>query len=96
MPQIPSFGELVRERRLAKAESDPTFSLRQLADRVGIEPSNPSKIERAEQPPPGEQNIRRLVAKQMSAIEAEIATLTGEADRLAAEISELTASDMPG
>ena len=31
-----------------------------LADRVGIEPSYLSKIERGEQPPPGEQNIRRL------------------------------------
>ena len=60
MAQTQSFGELLRERRLAKAESDPAFSLRQLADRVGIEPSYLSKIERGEQPPPGEQNIRRL------------------------------------
>ena len=60
MAQIQSFGELLRQRRLAKAESDPAFSLRQLVDRVGIEPSYLSKIERGEQPPPGEQNIRRL------------------------------------
>lgn len=57
---VQPFGELLRERRLAKAAGDPTFSLRQLADRVGIEPSYLSKIERGEQPPPGEQNIRRL------------------------------------
>ena len=55
-----SFGEFVRERRLAKAVEDPTFSLRKLADRVGIEPSYLSKIERGEQPPPGEDTIRRL------------------------------------
>ena len=33
--QIRSCGELLRDRRLAKAESAPAFSLRQLADRVG-------------------------------------------------------------
>ena len=60
MAQPRSFGDRLRERRLAKAGSDPSFSLRQLADRVGIEPSYLSKIERGEQPPPGEQNIRRL------------------------------------
>ena len=51
MAQTQSFGELLRERRTAKAESDPAFSLRQLANRVGIEPSYLSKIERGEQPP---------------------------------------------
>ena len=63
MAQIQSFGELLRERRTAKAESDPTFSLRQLAARVRIEPSYLSKIERGEQPPPGEENIRRLAGE---------------------------------
>jgi transcriptional regulator with XRE-family HTH domain len=60
MRQTLSFGEFLRDRRLAKADSDPTFSLRQLADRVGIEPSYLSKIERGEQPPPGEETIRRI------------------------------------
>ena len=45
---------------MARAESDPAFSVRKLAERVGIEPSYLSKIERGEQPPPGEQTIRRL------------------------------------
>lgn len=64
MPQDPSFGELVRERRTARAVQDRSFSLRQLADRVGIEPSYLSKIERGEQPPPGEDTIRRI-AKEL-------------------------------
>jgi transcriptional regulator with XRE-family HTH domain len=34
--------------------------VRKVADRVGIEPSYLSKIERGEQPPSGEQTIRRL------------------------------------
>ena len=55
-----SFGELLRERRIAKASGDAAFSLRQVAQRVGIEPSYLSKIERGEQPPPGEETIRRI------------------------------------
>jgi transcriptional regulator with XRE-family HTH domain len=54
------FGEHLRARRMARAENDPAFSLRQVAERVGLEPSYLSKIERGEQPPPGEEKIRRL------------------------------------
>ena len=60
MIQTASFGEFLRERRLAKVADDRTFSLRKLADRVGIEPSYLSKIERGEQPPPGEETICRI------------------------------------
>ncbi len=60
MSPSPSFGETLRERRLAKAGSDRAFSLRQVAERIGIEPSYLSKIERGEQPPPGEKTIRRI------------------------------------
>jgi transcriptional regulator with XRE-family HTH domain len=54
------FGETVRAKRMALAENDPRFSMRKVAERVGIEPSYLSKIERGEQPPPGEENICRL------------------------------------
>ena len=54
------FGETLRTSRIAQVENDPTFSLRKVAARVGIEPSYLSKIERGEQPPPGEQTIRRI------------------------------------
>ena len=54
------FGEIVRTKRLALAEKDASFSVRKVAQRVGIEPSYLSKIERGEQAPPGEENIRRL------------------------------------
>ena len=63
MSKDQSFGEFVRERRLEKAAGDASFSLRQLADRVGLEPSYLSKIERGEQPPPGEEMIRRLAVE---------------------------------
>ena len=57
------FGETLRARRLAQVETDPAFSLRQVAGRVGIEPSYLSKIERGEEPPPGEQTIRRQIGR---------------------------------
>ncbi len=60
MLQDKTFGVVVRQRRLEKASSDPAFSLRRLADRVGIEPSYLSKIERGQEQPPGEDTIRRI------------------------------------
>ena len=57
------FAEHLRRARLQRAEKDARFSLRQLAGRVGIEPSYLSKIERAEQPPPGEGVIRKLAVE---------------------------------
>ncbi len=58
-----SFGEFLRERRMTRAAKSRAFSVRQLAGRVGIEPSYLSKIERDEQPPPGEETIRRIAAE---------------------------------
>jgi len=58
-----SFGKFLRERRTTKAAEDRAFSVRQLADRVGIEPSYLSKIERGEQPPPGEDTIHRIATE---------------------------------
>jgi len=60
MSKSPEFGQYVRRQREAK----PDFSLRRMAGRVGIEPSYLSKIERGQQPPPGEETIRRL-AKEL-------------------------------
>ena len=58
-----SFGEFIRTRREALRESDRSYSVRQVAARVGIEPSYLSKIERDEQPPPSEEKIRLLAAE---------------------------------
>lgn len=55
-----SFGQFIRECREARAVTDRSFSVRQLAARVDIEPSYLSKIERDEQPPPGEGTILDL------------------------------------
>ena len=55
-----SFGSLVRESRLKAQAADRRYSLRKTAERVGIQPSYLSKIERGELPPPGEEVICKL------------------------------------
>jgi HTH-type transcriptional regulator, competence development regulator len=59
-----AFGDYVRSKRLELQENDPQFSLRKVAAAIGVEPSYLSKIERGEQPPPGEQTIVAL-AKEL-------------------------------
>ena len=49
------FAAFLRERRAELASADPRrYSLRQVAYRVGVEPSYLSKVERGLEPPPGE------------------------------------------
>ena len=51
----------MRERRAELALTDPRrYSLRQVAYRVGVEPSYLSKIERGLEPPPGESTALAL------------------------------------
>jgi len=58
------FGDYVRQRRLELQETDAAFSLRKVAAAIDVEPSYLSKIERGEQPPPGEKTIIAL-AKEL-------------------------------
>ena len=55
-----AFGDHVRELRERKRGGDRSFSLRQVAQRVGIEPTYLSKLERGELPPPSEETARKL------------------------------------
>jgi HTH-type transcriptional regulator, competence development regulator len=55
-----SFGTFIRTKREKLRQGDASYSLRQVADRVGIEPAYLSKIEREETAPPGEANIRAI------------------------------------
>ena len=54
------FGAYIRAQRTQLQEANRAFSLRQVADRVGIKPTYLSKIERGELPPPAEATILRL------------------------------------
>lgn len=55
-----TFGDFIRQQREARRAGDASFSVRQVAARVGIEPSYLSKIERGEQAPPSEQTISAI------------------------------------
>jgi HTH-type transcriptional regulator, competence development regulator len=55
-----TFGSYVRERRDSLREEDRRFSVRQVAQRIGVEPAYLSKIERDEVAPPSEEKIRAL------------------------------------
>ncbi len=54
------FGAVVRNRRERMHLEDRRFSLRQVAQRVGIEPAYLSKIERGDVAPPSEATTIRL------------------------------------
>lgn len=54
------FGDYIRERREKLRIGNTSFSLRQVASRIGVEPSFLSKVERGEQPPPSEEKIKSL------------------------------------
>ena len=57
------FGDHLRRAREQKLASDRSFSVRQLARRIGVEPSYLSKVERGQQPPPSEKTILALAAQ---------------------------------
>lgn len=54
------FGHHVREQRERLQQSDRRYSLRQVAQRIGLEPAYLSKIERGEVPPPSEATTVKL------------------------------------
>jgi transcriptional regulator with XRE-family HTH domain len=58
-----AFGNYVRTKRLQLQEKDARYSLRKVAAVIQVEPSYLSKIERGEQPPPGEKTIIALAAE---------------------------------
>ena len=58
-----TFGKYVRTAREKRLREDRTFSVRQLAQRIGVEPSYLSKIERDQVAPPSEATIRRLAGE---------------------------------
>ncbi len=57
-----TFGDYLRERREALRRADRRFSVRQVAQRIGVEPAYLSKIERNEVAPPSEEKVRALAA----------------------------------
>ena len=52
-----AFGEYLRARRELRQKDGPGFSLRKVAEQIGIQPSYVSKVERGEVSPPSEATI---------------------------------------
>ncbi len=59
-----AFGDFVRRRREALRAADDSYSVRRVAQRIGVEPSFLSKVERGETAPPSEAKIVAL-AKEL-------------------------------
>ena len=57
------FGDYLRKVREQRRAGDAKFSVRQLASRVGVEPSYLSKVERGQQAPPSEKTIAALASE---------------------------------
>lgn len=55
-----NFGDYIRNLREAKQKEDASFSLRQMAVRLDIEPSYLSKVERGIEKNPSEQLVKKL------------------------------------
>ena len=58
-----TFGSHIRTVREGFRREDRAFSVRQVAQRIGVEPAYLSKIERDRVAPPSEATIRRLAAE---------------------------------
>lgn len=55
-----AFGDFVREVREALRKEDSRYSVRQVAGRIGVQPSYLSKVERGDVGPPSETTIVKL------------------------------------
>jgi HTH-type transcriptional regulator, competence development regulator len=54
------FGEFVRTRREELRQGDARYSLRQVAERLGVQPSYLSQVERDQGSPPSEETVVRI------------------------------------
>jgi len=58
-----TFGKFIRSVRDNRFKEDRSFSVRQVAQRIGVEPSYLSKVERDQVAPPSEATIRLLAGE---------------------------------
>jgi transcriptional regulator with XRE-family HTH domain len=58
-----NFGDYIRELREAKQKENSSFSLRQTAARMDVEPSYLSKVERGIEKNPSEQFVKKLAVE---------------------------------
>jgi transcriptional regulator with XRE-family HTH domain len=85
----PAFGQRIRDLREAKKAVDPTFSLRQFAQKVGISATFLSKIETGEFDPPKAEHIMKM-AELLGVDADELLALAGKTDP---ELDEIIKSE---
>ena len=81
----PSFGAVLRDRREVLKSTDRRYSVRQVAERVGVEPSYLSKVERGEVAPPSEETILRLASE----LDLDPDTLLALAGKVSTDLKEV-------
>lgn len=79
------FAQSVHLRRVALRQTDRRYSLRQVAQRIGVEPSYLSKIERGEVSPPSEDTTVKL-ARELD-LDADV--LLAMAGKVSSELQEI-------
>jgi transcriptional regulator with XRE-family HTH domain len=75
----PEFGKRIRELREEKKKTDPSFSLRRFAERVGISATFLSKIETGEFDPPKADRIIKI-AELLGIDKDDLLALAGKVD----------------
>ena len=80
-----TFGEYIRERREAMKQQDRSFSVRQVAQRIGVEPAYLSKIERGDVAPPSEAKIRALAEE----LDEDVDMLLAMAGKVSSDLQEI-------
>jgi len=75
----PKFGKRIRQLREAKRKTDPSFSLRQFSDAVGISATFLSKVETGEFDPPKPEKIIKM-AELLEVDADELLALAGRVD----------------
>ncbi len=79
------FADYLRSLREERRRKDPSFSLRQVAQRAGIQPAYLSKIERGDFPPPSEEKIRVLAEE----LDVDTDVLLAMAGKISSDLQEI-------
>lgn len=79
-----TLGAFIRQRREELRRDDPSFSVRQVAERIGIEPSYLSKVERDIGSPPSEETLERLAGE----IDVDTDLLLAMAGKVSSDLQE--------
>ena len=79
------FGDFIRNQREALKAEDSRYSVRQVAQRIGVEPAYLSKVERNEVAPPSEATIVKL-AKELGEDKDVLLAMAGKVSKELQEI----------